>query len=183
MTPSTLSARAGAPLKGEPGLFDPTMPPEGSAAQSGSYVWGCDPSTLRVSIGVTWEGGVHAATKSFSRCKEGMRWRTFYAETLELAAGLVLDYPPASVWIERPGGAHIHPSSWQALGCVQAALCEATGLEVGVIPVSSWKSLACGHGGATKGQVMEWARRRGYGGRIEDESDALGIAVAGSLKA
>ncbi len=168
------------PLAAEPGLFDPTAPLD---AQGAPKVWGVDGSSKRVSIAMDglppmWR------TKSFSRPPVGAlephHLAIIYAETLELARGLAADVGlPELIVIEQPTGAHPSLPLVYAVGCSIAAL-GALGVRMEFIPVSSWKSRSVGHGFAKKPQILEWARRRGYTGRLEDEADALGIAVGGA---
>lgn len=96
--------------------------------------------------------------------------------------------PPASVWVEAPGGRHVHPALMHLTGVVLAATYGAlSGLygwpvAVELIPVATWKKEAVGFGGASKDDVLRWARGRGYQGGDFDEADAFGVATAGALR-
>jgi hypothetical protein len=179
MGSSTLSAVSSgplAPLAAEPGLFDPTVPPE---RQEGSCVWGVDCSSKRVAVAVdgapprTW-------VKSFTYYEEtGLRLGAIYAETVGLAREVARETGlPDLVVVEQPTGKTPAPVLMYATGVEIAALAT-LGVSVRLIAVMTWKQRAVGHGHAKKPQIMEWARRRGYTGRLEDEADALGIAVGG----
>jgi hypothetical protein len=166
-----------APLAAEPGLFDPTAPLD---REGGFSVWGVDCSSVRVSIAL--DGSPPQCwTRSFTRLADpGARADAFYRETGELARAVALEAGlPDLIVVEQPTGKHPKPVLMYATGCSVAAL-GALGVRLEFIAVSQWKARAVGHGFAKKPQVLEWARRRGYGGSLEDEADALGIAVGGA---
>lgn len=169
--------------------FDPPMlrqqslePRPAKRWARGAECWGgVDPSTKRVSFATVGPGGFRVATRSFNTgLKDGERWEHIRSETAGLVEGLLRDgwTPPAYVLVEEPGGKNVHPSSYYAIGAITAALHSVTGVVVELIPPSSWKLAGLGYGSADKQQIMRWARSVGYEGALEDESDALGIAVA-----
>lgn len=170
------------PLKAEPGLFDPTAPPDDlSPLSCERFVWGVDASTLRVSIAVD-AGPPIALTKSFTKTRTPTaRLAVIWHETREVALQLALSHPPARVVVEQPSGKFANPPLMYATGVIQAALVDALDVPLSLIAVSKWKAASVGHGGAKKPQILAWAQRRGYTGRLEDEADALGVAVAATV--
>lgn len=150
-------------------------------------VWGLDPSTLRVALGVispapegvsvTWDvlslprlTGTWRLTSALWELK---RWFKTHAEITM----------PCRVMLEQPFGKHVHPISYQILTVVLLAAAGATGCDVELVAPPKWKKLALGdgHGGAPKHEILHWARCVGYTGLLEDEADAIGIATAGAV--
>lgn len=166
-----------------PGLFASTG--RENAPEGGRFVWGVDPSSVRVAVAWADQAGADVETKAFTRCKAdtGERHAAIYRETFELAQRLVLKHRPEVVFLEQPfAGKQVEPTLFMAVGCIRAALWEATGVPVRMIVPPSWRKLALGRGNAKKWETLPWARRQlGYLGDSEDEGDALAIAVAGRL--
>lgn len=80
--------------------------------------------------------------------------------------------------IERAGGSpHMGEAGRVLLGLNLAALgiAEVRGLSSEEVTSSAWKKLVCGHGMATKPQVMQAVRQLGYSPASQDEADALGL--------
>lgn len=171
---------------------------------AGLYVWGIDPSTLRLAI--AWEPAVGTRAtergvtmRSFTRVTNdpAKRLSLIWRETLEAVNALWPKCPPGFVFIERPSGTITNLEFVQAVGAITAAVHTALWHYMQQTPVefvqsSSWKLLACGHGGLRKPKkvrgapappfeaypVAAWARENGYAGSSWDECDAIGIAVA-----
>jgi Holliday junction resolvasome RuvABC endonuclease subunit len=87
--------------------------------------------------------------------------------------------PPDAVFVEQPAGKFPKPTLEHMVGVVLMTVAEVTTAPVLTLPVPQWKHMSIGKGNASKEQLMEWARERGYEGDSQDEADALGIAVAG----
>jgi Holliday junction resolvasome RuvABC endonuclease subunit len=162
----------------------PPAPRREVRAFDGAYWWGVDPSVHRVAV--AWcgeEQGVR--TRSFAPGKEGSRLAHIYAETFDLGRELRRTVPPGFVWVEQPFafGKPVPPVSYMVQGVIMAALHASTeGVVEAVKPPATWKALALGQGfgNARKPVVMEWARANGYAGWLQDEADALAMAVAAS---
>lgn len=155
-------------------------------------VWGVDPSTLRVAVGVV---------KPYTAAGDRLVWDTLSLEQRDRGArrlrwahrelvpwfGVWADeHPPQFVLVEQPFGKHVHPESYFMVGVVLAAVAEAVGdrVPVGTCSPPEWKKLAlgAGRGGADKEQVLVWARAAGYTGGLQDEADAVAIATAAGVR-
>jgi len=184
-----VGAAGGGPVV--PGLFRRTGPENGSQR----FFWGIDPGTVRVSVGVVNEDGelVAARTQSFTAHKPRSfeRLATIHDETGQLLRALAVEFPPAFVLVEEPTGKVPNPQLVYAAGCIMA--CVPMVGAGALVPVSSWKLAATGHGyrpglprsapagerrKAEKARLLRWAQQHGYGGSLEDEADAVGIAFA-----
>lgn len=166
--------------------FGPQHEPSESLERGGltlsAYVWGVDPSTVRVSIATAVSGAwVSVQTKQFTKCapRTGERLKTIGWETADLAGDLAVQCPPCAVFVEQPfaAGRGVEPELYYAVGVIQAVLAEFAPVQT--IPVPTWKKQAVGYGAAKKPDVLRWAQRKGYEGESQDEADAIGIAVAG----
>ena len=171
------------------GLFGATGPAGGSGAVRGSYIWGIDTSTQRLSVAARSADGCEVATRSFERHLDGAaRLASIGRDTRGFVRELAGEWRPAVVFVEEIAvfSRRVNPILYQAHGAIQAALFEGL-VDVGVSPdvrmiaVSSWKARALGQGNghAPKDRIFKWAQADGYGGRLEDEADAWGIARAG----
>jgi Holliday junction resolvasome RuvABC endonuclease subunit len=147
--------------------------------------WGIDPSTQRVSIAWVTDGGERGVqTRSFDPLlRDGERLWHIYAETWDLCKQIHASRPARFVWVEQPFafGKPVPPVSYMAMGAIMIAARRVTAAPVEpCAPPGRWKKLALGpgYGNAKKEQIMVWARERGYDGNLQDEADALGIAVA-----
>jgi Holliday junction resolvasome RuvABC endonuclease subunit len=85
---------------------------------------------------------------------------------------------PDAVAVESPGGRHIHPQLQYIVGVTLAVLAAVFEAPVVMLPPATWKTRTLGRGDASKEQIRLWARRSGYVGVVQDECDALGVAVA-----
>jgi hypothetical protein len=162
-----------------------------------TVVWGVDPSTVRVSI--AWTDGADrrgVLTKSFDTGwrSEGLRMSLIWQGTWHLAREIedAMMETPGVVLIEQPFGKRVDPVSQQAVGAVLASLGRHFGWSdrVSLVPVPTWKKQAWGtapdelkaglwkRSEESKAALMRLARWDGYGGRLQDEADAWGIARA-----
>lgn len=111
--------------------------------------------------------------------------KTVDAQRLALALGQLTIWfrqrivKPELVVVEQPVGRNSSPSLDHMTGVVLAALGVTQTCPIITLVPGQWKKLAIGSGKATKPEIMLWARGRGYQGSVQDEADALGIAVAG----
>ena len=164
--------------------LEPPAPGRTIAAQTGATWWGCDPSTKRLSVGyVRQDGSRGVSTRSFAQGRNGERLGHIYAETQDFAVQLVAEAGrPGFIMVEQPFGKHVPPVSYMVVGVIMAAFDRCLRVPCETVPVPTWKKLALGDGfgGAPKAAVMRWARTLGYAGVLEDEADALAIAVAAS---
>lgn len=145
-------------------------------------VLGVDPATTRVALADD-EG--HACSVDIPKGEGAKRMASIHAATQRLVGEFVApDDCPDIVFIESPAG-HVHPSLWQAFGVIGAAiwlaLSEVENFPVSVLAIgpTEWKRVLLDDGSASKLDIMDWARARGYAGKVQDEADALGIARAG----
>lgn len=165
-------------------------------------VWGLDPSTVRLSVGIVDAHGPEDLlllwhTVSYSTAG-GMDRRLAAAlgELLRELTELRNRYgKPMAVFLEEPfggsdnpgkGGKIIkpHPHSFYFVAVVLCALGHLfSDVPVTMIAPTTWKAKAMGqgHGHAKKPEIMEWAHAVGYTGALEDEADAIGIATAGAV--
>ena len=162
-------------------------------------VWGIDPSTLRVSIGMLLPTGAapRVAWETCSlpkhRSDPGVWFALCLAELEPFFHGLVERYGrPLQVGVEEPFGGGgksgdkkprtVHPSSNRMLGVTLAALGRAVGQQTltFLIQPNSWKRAAMGQGwgGAKPAQYLAWAQSVGYSGVLEDEAAGIGVATA-----
>lgn len=193
-TPQRDSQARRGPSEGERALRSLFAKTDGSGPENGSFYFGVDPGTVRVSVGVVGpDGFVAARTHSFTRHKPRSldRLAAIRGETDVFLRELAAEYPPAFVLVEEPGGQHVEPQLSYAVGCILSCV---PGVGPGsLIPVSSWKLEATGHGyrpgtprsaskaerrKAEKARLLRWAQQHGYEGDLEDEGDAVGIAFA-----
>jgi Holliday junction resolvasome RuvABC endonuclease subunit len=139
---------------------------------------------------VAWvrpDGSCGVETKSFrDDVREGERLNHIFVETYGLLTRLHFASPAGFVWVEQPFafGKPVPPVSYMVMGAIMVAAVRATSavVEAQRSP-GAWKRLAlgAGFGNAKKPQIVAWARAEcGYAGALEDEADALGIAVAAS---
>lgn len=168
-----------------PGLGE-VLPPR--SVELDDFVWGIDPSTLRVACAVVRRGLEGWDTLSLPKGDLVPRLAGSHSVLARWFVELAERWPPAVVWIEEPfghGRAKVHPNSERTFGVVLAALSFGVGrgTPVEFVSPSSWKAGAMGKGNgfATKDRVMSWARAGGYSGALEDEADAVGIATHGAL--
>jgi Holliday junction resolvasome RuvABC endonuclease subunit len=154
-------------------------------------VWGIDPSTKRVSVGLVLPGHqIRVHTLSMPTGHFARRLAHGHAALCDWLPRLINHYgAPASILIEEPFGGvgqnQVHPSSNRSLGVLLAALSWALPhTDLDLIGPGTWKARSVGHGRASKDDVMSWAIAAcGYAGSLQDEADALGIAWAAALSA
>lgn len=146
-----------------------------------SWVWGVDPSTVRLAVGLAGADGLEVRSTDFTRMepRTGERLRAVHDETFGIAFRLRREFPPCAIFVEQPFayGRHVEPELFYAVGVIQAAL--APFAPVQTVAVSTWKKRSVGKGTATKLDVFRWAEQHGYRGNSQDEADALAIAWAG----
>lgn len=155
--------------------------------------WGCDPSTVRVSLAtVTIDGERLVETAVFPQLDGGERLARMYQIAHDLAANAaVVAGAPGVIVVEQPSGKTPNPNLVYAVGVIQAALYGgAQSVLRARIPLletvasSRWKAVACGRGDIRKPKptaredygVLQWARTAGYEGSSWDEADAWGVA-------
>lgn len=154
-------------------------------------VWGCDPSTLRVSVAeVTPEGVIRWDTLRLPRKQSPAAWFHACHQELELwLVELLVEWnEPEMFWLEEPfagtGRTHVHPSSNRMLGVILAAVGRVLGsTPVELIGPTSWKKTAMGvgNGHLTPPEYLAWMRlNAGYTGDSQDEAAAIGVALAGA---
>lgn len=175
--------------------LDPGLRPPRSLTALRDACWGLDPSSLRVSLAVVSPGGlVDVETRSLPKSSMGLsRWYAeSYATLVPWLTARAAERTPGLVLLEEPfshGKSHVHPTSNRMLGVLLAALGRALAPQrvelVELIGPQSWKARALGkgHGHAKKDEILSWARAAaGYGGELQDEADAIGIATAAALQ-
>ena len=175
---------------GQLGL-DPALGPPGSL-RLGETIWGIDPSTLRMSVGIVLpESPARAVVQTCSLAPGALHVRQFKArEVLPVFVDrLVMRHgEPAAVAIEKPfaHGHRVPVESYYAIAAMLDALGEVMpSTALWWLEPQTWKSAALGKGNgrAKKPQIMAWAREVcGYEGELEDEADALGIATAAAIR-
>ena len=167
-------------------------------------VWGIDPSTRRIALGIVLPG------------------RRWVSRTLELGPGtvdapklaaarfalhgwfgaLAEEFDPGWLWVEEPfaGGkgsrrSAVPPQSQWMLAVVMEAAYGATQAVANLIQPSEWKRDIGVGGFAKKRRVLDWACGLGLeedcdrcavdgscdGSPAHDQADALGVAVAGAV--
>lgn len=154
-------------------------------------VFGFDPSTVRVSVGVVLrDRSVWWDTLSLPQLgTDSHRFALAYERLVPWLAGLAERWVPKSALVEQPFavGRRVHPSSQQMVGVLLAAAGWALGRGVflDTIDPPQWKkrALGPGRGHAKPPEYMEWARSTlGYTGSLMDEAAALGVAVSEALR-
>lgn len=147
--------------------------------------YGIDPSTERIAVGIVLPGQrVAWATHSLGGRELPERLARAHAELTVFFRGLRQEHGAGPCDIEEPfghGRLRVHPNSQRFLGVTIAAAFAELSSRVGLANSSTWKcdALGDGHGHAEKAEVLLWARDDlGYTGTLQDEADALGIAVA-----
>jgi Holliday junction resolvasome RuvABC endonuclease subunit len=153
-----------------------------------SWVWGIDPSVLRLAFAFCEVGGRRIAWRSMVNPKADARGAERLAElealTYTATRLFAREYPPRLVMVEQPAGRSRSPETYFAAGVMEAASYSAlanmydTPVEFRRIVPPSWKLAALGKGNADKKEIAAWAKRHGCEG-TQDVADALGIAVAG----
>jgi hypothetical protein len=178
-----------------PGLVD--LPPRSLRLRA--PVWGVDPSTLRISVGIVGAGdgppAVSWHTVSLPMKKHAHSAAGWYAGCLRVILPFLKELiaehgVPAMVWVEEPfahGKNKVHPSSNRMLGVLLAALGMLIGLDtvMELVGPMTWKALALGQGWghAKPEQYLRWAQEHaGYTGTLEDEAAGIGIATAAGVK-
>jgi hypothetical protein len=166
----------------------PIQPESGHRPQDGLWVWGVDVSTKRLAVGFSDGQELHVESVDFNRkLFHGLRLEDIFTRTRTFAAAWAKRYPPLYVFVEQPAafGRPPEPQLMYAVGMVQGALTYALHyvhphpVEVRTVPIGTWKSRALGNGAAKKPEIMDWAVKHGYRGLLQDEADAMGIALAG----
>jgi hypothetical protein len=171
--------------------FDPP-PTRRLIVPEGHTAWlGIDPGATRVAVASVAADGARGVSEAvFPRRDGGERLASIYTRTLTLVREIVdVGIWPGVVVVEQPSGKRPNPPLSYATGVIMAAAFEAvmrgTGSPVPVetVPSSTWKRVACGHGGIRKptaqGEpygVLMWARSVGYVGTSWDCADAYGVA-------
>lgn len=148
-------------------------------------VWGIDPSTVRMSVGILLpDGTARAETLSLPSGTDTHRFSRAYEELYPFLSGLARVRPPRAVSVEQPfaKGRNVPPVSQQMVGVLMAAVgAVLPATPIDLISPPSWKARALGkgHGMAKPPEYLAWAQQElGYAGSLEDEAAALGIAVA-----
>jgi hypothetical protein len=155
-------------------------------------VWGIDPSTLRIAVGIVAPGDVvRWATRSLPSATTPLALRysgaaralvPFFRELTELYG------MPARLVVEEPFGSGqrtVHPSSNRMLGVTLACAGQVLGLQtvVSLVKPNTWKSIACGNGAIDPAGYLRWAMSAAeYSGDLEDEAAALGVATFAALQ-
>lgn len=166
-------------------------------------VFGIDPSTKRIALGIRQGGEARAFTLTLSPAVGARR--------LGESLGLIVDWvrlrtadngAPHGVFIEDPwappGRAKGVKEANQMLGVTLAALYVALdpAPPIVMLEASTWKAECGVGGGAGKAKILRWARAElGYSGQCDhcfsegdkckyagpahDEADSLGVATAG----
>lgn len=171
------------------------LPPEPkrTIVGPGTFGWGVDPSTLRVSIAWAEATGTAAGevvdrgvlTRSFPKEDNlGRRYALIYSETIAATKDAAGRCWPGLVWVEQPSGRNPNPRLSYAVGAIIAGLfaglwsCAAGRAlpEVETIESARWKKRAIGPGWANlkkdDGDLIAVARTLGYAGASFDEADA-----------
>lgn len=155
--------------------------------QTGFRIWGIDPSSKRIALAVVEGDGTF--TVDSERLPDGHGCREIrFADSYAAQVEFFKRHPrPTLVFIEEPFVPRDHrqvPTHLLMYGVTLAALGEALSVEVPVVELtaSQWKAQALGKGNgfAKKPQIVAWAQSLGYAGVIEDEADALGVAIGGA---
>ena len=147
-------------------------------------VWGIDPSSRLIAIGVAPLDHDGVSTSSFQLVRDGQD-----GERLSSAANqmhrrflrLAETHPPQVVWVEQPAGRVVMPVLSYLVGVLLATVFEATSAPTFSLPPGKWKKPLLGNGNASKEVIAAWAREEGIGFSNQDEADAAGIAVVGRL--
>lgn len=153
------------------------------------YVWAIDPGIIRCAwafvptTGSYRDADVIRTRTSMVRTVERQGARLgMLASSVRAAAIAQMDtYPPLCIWVEQPSGRFRNLTLVYAVGVVQAAAYEATGVPVWTIPSAKWKEATVGVGNASKADVAAWVRELVEVG-TQDEADAVAIALAGRAK-
>ena len=151
-------------------------------------VWGIDPSTKRISVGLVLpEHQVRVHTLSLPTGNLAYRLAGMHSALMDWLPRLTRHYGmPAAVLVEEPMGAsmsRVHPNSQRAVGVLLAALGGTLACPIDLCVPGTWKANSVGHGRASKEDVARWAVTTcGYTGTLQDEMDALGIAWCVALR-
>lgn len=159
--------------------------------QTGFRVWGIDPSSKRIALAVVEGDGSFAVSSRPLPSGEGwreMRFADSYAEQVDLFKAAFADGRPSIIFIEEPFVPRDRrqvPTHLLMYGVTLAALGEviaASQTPLVELTASQWKARALGQGNghAPKEAVLRWAQQIGYEGRVQDEADAIGIAIGGA---
>lgn len=188
-------------MSAQPTLSPSLQPPHG--LELPGPVWGLDPSTLRLAVGVVnahGPGELQLGFHTTSYSTAGGMDRKLAAALRSLLHDLTdvrnLYGRPMAVYLEQPfaGGdkpdkktgkiLRPHPHSYYFVAVVLCALGHLfTDVPVEMIDPGTWKAKAmgAGKGHAQKPEIMAWAQSIGYTGTLQDEADAIGIATAGAV--
>lgn len=153
-----------------------------------SVAWGVDVSTRRVAAAsIDAAGAARWTHTNIPDDRGAQRLASIARSTRALALEFADPWAsraPTLIFVED---ANVGPSSnkplVQAVGVVMASLQAACRCVVMEVPIGSWKKESLGNGAAKKDQVMEFARGElGYTGCVQDEADALCLALAASRR-
>jgi Holliday junction resolvasome RuvABC endonuclease subunit len=125
------------------------------------------------------DGQITIGTKKLRRGKEasGVRALDFYRWLNQT----IQEYSIGQVYFERvyahsgSEAAHLYGYFMYTL----AAVCEELHVKCTGIPVTTIKKYATGSGRATKGEMMDFAKRRGFNPVDDNSADALAILLTG----
>lgn len=148
------------------------------------FVWGIDPggraahtAVINTRTGQYQTNSVQWGTKGVNF---GRHLMDCHAHVSTFTAALAEAFPPVFVVMEQPTGRFPNPRLMMATGVIAATVGTVLALPVNLIAVASWRKAIGVGGGASKEQVVAWARERGWGTDVVDQAEALGVAVAGA---
>lgn len=149
-------------------------------SQNHVYI-GVDVGLRRLSVaGVDDRGrfAVHTRTSSHKNYMYNLWDLRKFTDELAWLVINELGYFPSCIVVEQPSGKFRNLKLNYAAGVVIETLCEHWGPYLVELPPATWKKHAIGKGNANKADHMEKAQELGYTGDIEDEADAVCIALA-----
>lgn len=152
----------------------------------GGWAWGVDVDTHAAHIAVVSIDGSRRITTAFRwerrRPTAGLAPARRLSECRDVvvlgASELAVEFPPATIAVERPTGAHPSPPLMMHAGVVAEALCSSTGLAPFFLAVAEWRKGIGLSGNCGKADVVAWATELGWEQTTVDEAEALGIATA-----
>ena len=146
------------------------------------WAWGVDVRTGLVAVGaVSSDGEVLAWSVDTGLVgrQQGAQRLAGVRELLIARLGLVEDeFRPGAVVVENPLIVRPDFRLLTLVGVVMESFFAVLRCPVLELTSGEWKAEVCGHGHASKPVVLERARQIGYRGDLQDEADAVCMAVS-----
>lgn len=147
-----------------------------------TWVWGVDTSSKAMDVGFhnTETLETTALTCHIAGPKDTFKGARSLQNVIERVsewlAYLPTVYKPSIIVVESPYVSHGAQQQLMVYGAMLGAIACMEECVIHEVASSTWKA-SCGHGGADKRMVMEWARSMGYKGTRQDHADAICMTV------